>query len=291
MVMADFYKTVESDDAFVKVKDLPGNNGAQLCRYQNGLQVVVKVIDAKTLTGKTTQRGLPVIDGGRHSLAYRRLAEMFGWEYLVPKIVLKTIKGKQTSIQQYVTALSCRDLDDALVEGADVAKKLWIKRLLHVTDLVSREEWLKLCLLDMLACSRDRHINNVGFRMSGTNENGEATYGLVAWDNDASFGLTFERYYCVFHKYIFPKRMPIFLRDHIDMFSELEYGFFVEKLTEYLTTDEIRDVWLRMQWVVRYPYKMPYKVMSKGAKRPTEFPSYGSFFKFGALVEQINLTL
>lgn len=287
--MADFYKTVE-DEKFVKVKDLPGNNGATLCKYPNGLLVVVKEICDKTPKGKTTQRGLDVADGGRHSLAYKRLSEMFGWEYLVPKIVLKQVNGKKMSIQQYITALSCRDLDDALAEGADVDKKLWIQKLLHVTSLVSREEWLKLTLLDLIACSRDRHINNVGFRMSGTDENGKATYGLVAWDNDAAFGLTYERYYCVFHKYIFPKRMPLFLQDHLTMFRELDYGFFEEKLTEYLLPGEIRDVWLRMQWLIRYPYKLPYKVMSKGAKRPTEFPSYQSFFRFGRLVD-LNLTL
>lgn len=288
--MADFYKTVEGE-TFVKVKDLPGNNGAMLCKYPNGLLVVVKEIRDKTPKGKTTQRGLDVADGGRHALAYRRLSEMFGWEYLVPKIVLKQVNGKKTSIQQYITALSCRDLDSDLAEGADVNKKLWIQKLLHVTSLVSREEWLKLTLLDLIACSRDRHINNVGFRMSGTDENGKATYGLVAWDNDAAFGLMYERYYCVFHKYIFPKRMPLFLQDHLTMFRELDYGFFEEKLTEYLLPDEIRDVWLRMQWLVRYPYKLPYEVMSKGAKRPKEFPSYRSFFRFGCLVDQVNLTL
>lgn len=288
--MADFYKTVE-DETFVKVKDLPGNNGATLCKYTNGLMVVVKEIRDKTPKGKTTQRGLDVADGGRHSLAYRRLSEMFGWEYLVPKIVVKQVNGKKTSIQQYITALSCRDLDSDLAEGADVKKKLWIQKLLHVTSLVSREEWLKLTLLDLIACSRDRHINNVGFRMSGTDVNGKATYGLVAWDNDAAFGRMYERYYCVFHKYMFPRRMPLFLQDHITMFRELDYGFFEEKLTEYLLPGEVRDVWLRMQWLIRYPYKLPYKVMSKGAKHPTEFPSYQSFFRFGCLVDQVNLTL
>lgn len=276
-MLNDFFVTVSQNRVPERViKTLPGKTGATLRQYADGLRVVVKQVDTKS-TKK--QRGISVKNSGRHAVAFYKLAKLLGWDNLLPKITRKYEDGSEYAIQQYVSAVSCGDIDPDLAEGVRVDKRLWVNKLRKVCSVVPDETWLKVILLDILACSRDRHINNIGFVTTGTvNTSGRADISLVAWDNAVTFGLYFTKYKQVFHKYLFADSVPLCVKPYLDMLNTLTLDAFMDTLGDDLTQTEIVDLYLRMQFILRYPHKLPYTLFSEGAVSSDMFPSRKSYF-------------
>ena len=143
-----------------------------------------------------------------------------------------------------------------------------------MNEVVPIETWRKLLVLDILGGVRDRHVNNVGIlmRSDGTSP----TYQPVAWDNAVSFGRTFDLYHNVFHKFLF--RRSFDLGAAWKVVDKINKADLRDALGEYLQRDFIDDAYKRITFFRDFPYRLPFKICSKGDDSPNEFPSYARYF-------------
>lgn len=248
-----------------------GKSGALLGTWADGTKAIVKVAKNALPNGKTSQRGIPVETHPRRELAYVKLAEMLGWSSLVPKVALFQCGGKEASAQAFLTAAHLNQFCKALNKRTNDG---WVEGLRETTGLAPKSQWLRLVVMDLLANSRDRHINNVGLRILFPTD--KATYRLVAWDNAVSFGESFHFYHQVFHKYLFRKHLD--LSTVWDTLTALREQDFNEVLGSLITPEEVRHAWRRCQFLVEFPYRLPWKRFSKGNEEPGTFPDYKEYF-------------
>lgn len=251
-----------------------GKSGALLATYEGGVKAIVKVMKSKLPSGHHRQRGISASVHPLHEVAYYRVAQMFGYEHLVPETVLtmKAMPGYTASAQLFMPAHHLNELQPKLMNVDDPN---WGAMLAETCTVVPKHFWKELLACDILAGVRDRHANNVGFLVRS--ENDRPLYRIVAWDNAVSFGRTFERYHNVFHKYLFRRSV-----DLGDVWKKLD-GLTLQDLRasvgEYLQPEDLKHAFLRVRFFVDYPYRLPFKVCSKGHDSPHDFPDYKSYFE------------
>lgn len=272
--MVTRFATTVTEEKPQSVKPLTdGKTGALLATYKNGVKAVIKPVKETLPNGKTMQRGIPVRTHPYREVAYYLLAKMVGFDDLVPETVL-THKAVDAwaSAQVFMPAYHLRQLQSKL---ADTHRKDWSELLIKTALRVPKLYWRQLVALDIIAGTRDRHASNVGILMRiGDNA---PIYRLVAWDNAVTFGLTFERYHNVFHKFLFRKTIDFgALWPALDKLT-LERMNAV--LGPYLTDEEIRHAYMRLCFFRDYPYRLPWRVVSEGTDSPHDFPDYAAYFE------------
>ncbi len=257
-----------------KITNAPGGkSGALLATYENGVKAIVKVAKDKLPSGHRKQRGIPAALHPTREVAFYRAAELLGYGDLVPEttLTMKAVPGVLASAQMFVPAHHLNELQPKL---KNVDDRHWGTLLAETCMVVPKKFWKHLLAVDILGGVRDRHANNVGFLMKS--EGDRPVYRIVAWDNAVSFGRGFDRYHNVFHKYLF--RRSVDLGDTWRAFDGLTRADLRDALADYLLPDEIEDAYLRMRFFINYPYRLPWRVCSKGNDSPHDFPKYESYF-------------
>lgn len=251
-----------------------GKSGALVATYEGGVKAVVKMPKEKLPSGHRKQRGIPAALHPTREVAFYRAAKLLGFGDLVPETVLtkKAVPGCVSSAQLFIPAHHLHELDPDL---NDVDDPHWGTTLMRTCVVVPKPFWRSLLALDILGGVRDRHANNVGFIMRS--EDDRPIYRIVAWDNAVSFGETFDRYHNVFHKYLF--RRSVDLADTWAVFDNLTRSDLSYALDEFLSPVEIEHAFLRTRFFIDFPYRLPWKVCSKGHDDPHEFPDYRTYFE------------
>lgn len=281
MTVSEFSDLVTSDKPR-KLEPAPGGkSGALLATYEGGVKAIVKVSKDKLPSGHRKQRGIRAELHPTREVAFYRASQLLaelrgageGDDGLVPETVLttKAVPGVVSSAQLFIPA---RHLDEVVPELEDLDDPSWGAFLAEACARVPKVFWKRLLVLDILAGSRDRHANNVGLRMRVVDD--QPIYRAVAWDNAVSFGETFDRYHNVFHKHLF--RRSVSLGDEWRALDKLTRADLRYALGGLLGPDELEHGFLRTRFFGDYPYRLPWKVCSKGHDDPHEFPDYETYF-------------
>lgn len=278
--MSEFSDLVTAEKP-LKLEEAPGGkSGALLATYEGGVKAIVKATKDRLPSGHRRQRGIAAALHPTREVAFYRAAllcdELRGageQDAIVPETVLttKAVPGVVSSAQLFVPA---RHLDELEPELKDVDAPGWGRALADTCLVVPKAFWKRLLVVDILGGVRDRHANNVGLRMRVIDD--QPVYRPVAWDNAVSFGKTFDRYHNVFHKHIF--RRSVDLGDDWRTFDRMTRADLRYALDEYLGPDELEHAFLRTRFFGDYPYRLPWKVCSKGHDDPHEFPDYEAYF-------------
>lgn len=265
----------------VKLEPAPGGkSGALLATYEGGVKAIVKATKDKLPSGHRRQRGIPAVLHPTREVAFYRaaqlLAELRGagsGDDLVPETVMttKAVPGVAASAQLFIPA---SHIDELSPELKDLDDPKWGVHLAAACLRVPKVFWKRLLIADILGGVRDRHANNVGFRMRV--EHDQPTYRAVAWDNAVTFGKTFDRYHNVFHKHIF--RRSVDLGEEWRPLDRLTRADLRHALGDLVGPDDLEHAFLRTRFFGDYPYRLPWKVCSDGHDDPHEFPDYERYF-------------
>lgn len=269
-----------------KLASLPGGkSGALLATYDSGLKAVIKISKEALPNGKTRQRGIPVLTHPQREIAFYELAKLLGFDHLVPETVLTTaaVPGFTASAQLFVPAQKLKQLEPEL---KDVHADSWMKTLASTASLVPRHVWRQLLALDLIACSRDRHAGNVGLRLRLVED--RPVYRLVAWDNAVSFGKTFRNYHNVFHKALF--RTSVQFDDVWSVLDSITDAQLTDALSPYLDAEEVEHACARRRFFQEFPYRLPWKMLSRGHEDPADFPDYRAYFEPFVEAERLPLS-
>lgn len=250
-----------------------GKSGALLATYEGGVRAIVKSPKARLPSGHARQRGIAAELHPGREIAFYRAAAALGLGDLVPETVPTTraVPGVVCSAQLFVPARRLEDMDARL---RDFDARGWGATLAEASAAVPKRFWKSLLVLDIIGGSRDRHSNNVG--IVTRIEDGEPVYRIAAFDNAVSFGLTFDRYHNVFHKHLFRRSVDLGgVWSVLDGLTRADLRYAVGGL---LTPEEINHAFMRARFFVDYPYRLPWKVCSKGNDDPREFPDYSGYF-------------
>lgn len=255
-----------------------GKVGSRLATYSNGIQAVVKIASTvATKRNRELQRGLPVTTFPRREVAFYRLCKILH-KYdpkfeVVPETILGEFEGVTASYQQYTTSARLVAIEPRLRKPND--REMWAISLREtLRDKLPPSDTLRLTVLDYLACSRDRHAANYGARLDIVD--GKACWRAIGWDNGCSFGLTQKNYHCVAHKYLF--RFAMDLEPVWDALQKIQRSDLVSGLGGLLLDEEIDHVWLRVQFMLLFPHRMPWITLSQGNDDVDSFPTYEKFF-------------
>lgn len=252
-----------------------GKVGARLATYANGIEAVMKVAHPSTMKGeRSMQNGIPTAKIPSREVAFYKLSRLFGFN-VVPETVLGTFEGHATSFQQYMSSAKLYDVDPRL-RHPKRDKEAWSIALREVLrDSVQLQDTVKLTLLDFIACSRDRHAANYGAALDI--DQGKARWRLIGWDNGCAFGLTQEKYHCVAHKHLF--RHSFDLSSVWKQLQKLKRSELIDTLVPLITEEAAGHVWLRVQFILTFPHRMPWVTLSEGSDEQDAFPSYAEWFR------------
>lgn len=284
--MTSLFEHTVTEHQPVKVEMIAeGKVGARLATFKNGVQAVMKLAeDRSPKKGKKQSYGIPVSTLPYREVAFYQLNKLCDFD-VVPETVLSHYKGVPASYQQWIQATKLYEIDKRLMNLDD--EDTWVVAFRETMRSFPMNDALQLAVLDVLACSRDRHGANLGARLAI--ESGKARWRLFGWDNGASFSTKFTRYHNVVHKYIF--RFAFDLSPVWQKLNDLRQGAMDEALSGLLSDEEIEHTWLRLQFMREYPYKLPWSVFSQGAESPNDFPSYADYFKPLAATTPVRFVL
>jgi hypothetical protein len=273
--VSEFSDLVTRDKPRTLGKANGGKSGALLATYEGGVKAIVKVAKDKLPSGHRKQRGIPAEVHPAHEVAFCRAAQLLGYGDLVPETVLtaKAVPGVVASAQLFVPARHLGDVCPKLKKDLDAPG--WGALLAEACLVVPKLFWKRLLAVDIIGGARDRHANNVGLRMRVVED--QPVHRIVAWDNAVSFGKTFDRYHNVFHKHIF--RSSVDFEDVWPVLDKLTRADLRYSLDEYLSLDLLEHAFLRARFFVDYPYRLPWKVCSKGIDDSSAFPDYRAYFE------------
>ncbi len=255
-----------------------GKSGALLASYEGGVRAIVKVPKSKLPSGHRAQRGIPAELHPTREVAFYRAALALGCGDLVPETVLtaRAVPGVVASAQVFVPA---RTLGKIRPELRDVDAPGWGAALAEACTVVPKMFWKRLLAVDVVGGSRDRHANNVGLVMHVDGD--QLIHRIAAWDNAVSFGRTFDRYHNVFHKHIF--RRSVLFDDVWPVLDGLTRADLRDAVGGLLEPDEVEHAFLRARFFVDFPYRLPWKVCSKGNDDSRGFPDYRDYFEPAAV--------
>lgn len=273
--MTSAFRHIATTQQPVKVDMITeGKVGARLVTFRTGLQAVMKLAEksAAKKQSQTKQYGIEIRSLPKREVAFYELSKLLGFE-VVPETVLGTYEGETASYQQYVRSVKVYEIEPKLkdVENEDQ----WVVAFRELMRQFPEDDVTQLTLLDFLACARDRHGANYGARLDV--KDSKARWRLIGWDNGVAFGETMERYHCVAHKYLY--RFSFNFSKFWDKLEHLRHADLQDALEGLIEGSEIEHVWLRLQFLLAYPQRLPWHVLSQGAQSPSEFPSYASYFK------------
>lgn len=250
-----------------------GKVGAYLATYRGGTAVMKLALDKTPKRGKRAAYGISSRTMPNREVAFYRLAQLLEFTSVVPETVLTSYKDTSASAQRYVHAMKLSDVDHRLLETEDHDE--WVVFFRETLRKFPVSDLQKLTLLDMIACARDRHANNYGVVLEVNDDS--VRYRLVGWDNAAAFGLRFSRYHNVVHKYVF--RHTFDLEPYFDKLHSIRRDDFNDAVYGLLGSEQTQHAWLRLQFILEYPHRLPWHVLSGGQDEPGEFPPYVEYFE------------
>ena len=262
--MTEFEKTVRTMKPISKPKKIgEGRFGARLAEYENGYKAVVK----PQLIGDVFRKQ-PTERAPYCAEAFYRFSQLIAPGFVPETYVIK-VGGHIWSAMKWIPGFHVRKYDARAFHKDDddfVPPKL--RRICF--QAAPKSAWLRLTLLDLIGNSRDRHGKNVLVRP-------KHVVPLGAIDNDFALGLTFRGTRNVFHQYLFYWHWydPALLRE----VSRLTVKDFKGAICPLLEPVYAEHCMRRLDWVMEYPHRMPWRIIGQGAQRSVEFPSYERWFK------------
>ena len=282
--MTKFEKTVRESKP-TKVEPIKHSKfGAMKATYTNGMAAVVKPQRDVSPFDRPMQRGLLISTQPAREVAFYKLAQMLAFDDVVPETLLIMHDGKQASAQIFTPTVHLHQLQPMLLKKEELGQEGWVSLLQETCRAVPKRLWVRLLILDIIAGSRDRHINNVGVVVKMKEPRPE--YSILGWDNACTFGATFAKYHNVFHKYLF--KYAVQLEAHWDMLEKFTLVDFTRVLGELLNPIDVAQAYERLQFMLEYPYRLPWRVMSQGHDDSDSFPSYSAWFGNHATTEPVN---
>jgi len=262
--MTEFERTIRKLKPRTVKKIGEGRFGARVAVYDNGYKALIKV----PLNGRTF-RFLDTSPAHKREEAFYRLGELY-FPGVVPETYATIMDGFPVSAQMYVPGFHPRQYDDELFDTERADFNGNFKRVLY--GAAPRDKWKRLVVLDVIGNSRDRHGKNVLIRPHNPVK-------LVAIDNGFSLGRTFRGYRNVFHKHLYYGHFhaPAALKD----LEFLDLKDIVDAIVPLVDKEHAEHVMRRIEWVLEYPHRLPFRVFSKGAKKSIDFPPYSAYFKRG----------
>lgn len=257
-----------------------GKVGAFKAQYRTGCAVVKLAVPSTPRSGKKAAYGIAAETMPYREVAFYELAKMLGLQEVVPETVLTEYKGCPVSAQEYLHAMHIEDVDERLQDHDD--HDAWVVALRETLRRVPKSDLVKLTLLDFIACARDRHVNNYGLVLQF---GGIEQLRLRGWDNSATFGLGFKRYHSVVHKAVLKHSFDI--APYWENMARQERSSFIPRLSGLIGQEAAEHTWLRLQFVLKYPHRMPWMVFSRGAEDAQKQPSYAHYFPAGHLKQQV----
>lgn len=259
--MTDFEKTVKTMQPVKLEKIGEGLFNAHLAVYSNGWKAVCKHDPSNKVF-----RQLPTRLAHRREAAFYRFSQLF-YPGVVPETYVVKVKGVECSAQMFVPGMHARAYDKKLFDTERDDFSSNFKHILY--KIASKPDWKRLVMLDVVGNSRDRHGKNIIVRP-------KFPIPLSAIDNGFSLGKTFRSYRNVFHRYLFKNHFhaPAVLK-HLE---KIQYNDIKEAIVPLLDAVYAYHAMKRLEWVLEFPHRLPYRVFSQGAQRTVEFPSYKKYF-------------
>lgn len=261
--MTEFEKTVKTMKWIRKPKKIgEGRFGARLAEYENGFKAVVK----PQLVGGIFRK-LPTERAPYCEEAFYHFGELMA-PGLVPETYTIKVDGHIWSAQKWVPGFHVREYDKKVFDKECTDFMGNLRRVCFTA--APKSVWRRLALVDIVGNSRDRHGKNVLVRP-------KRAMPLAGIDNGFALGLTFRGTRNVFHQYLFYWRWydPALLREA----SKLTVVDFKDAICPLLEPIYAEHCMRRLDWVLEYPHRMPWRIIGQGAQRSVEFPSYESWFK------------
>lgn len=259
--MSDFETTVKTMQPVKLERIGEGKFNAHLATYSNGWKAVCKHDSSNKVF-----RRLPTNMAHRREEAFFHLAELI-YPGVVPETYVCEIRGKECSAQKYTPGIHARAYDSSLfdTERSDFGSNF--KSVIY--GAAPKADWKRLAMLDLVGNSRDRHGKNVLLRPGNK-------LPIMAIDNGFSLGKTFRSYRNVFHRYLFNYHFyaPHLLKE-LEKLELLEIREAIVPLLEPVYAEHVRR---RIDWVLEFPHRLPWRIISCGADRTVDFPSYKRFF-------------
>ncbi len=249
-----------------------GRVGAFKATYRTGLAVMKLATPKTPRSNKRAAYGIAAETMPYREVAFYELAKLLSMEDVVPETVLISYKGVPASAQLYLHAMHAEDVDKRLKDDSD--EDAWVVAFRETLRAVPKSDLVKLTLLDFLACSRDRHANNYGLVMQPTS--GKEKLRLRGWDNSATFGSGFDRYSSAIHKAVL--RHSFDLSPYWGKLASVRKDVIIPRLSTLIGDVGAEHAWLRLQFVLEYPHRMPWAVFSRGSDDAEDLPSYSNFF-------------
>jgi len=261
--MTEFEKTVKTMKPSAKPKKIgEGRFGARLAVYENGYKAVIKPqMEGGVFRRQRTERA-PYCEE-----AFYHFSQLI-YPGVVPETYTIKLNGHVWSAQLFVPGFHVRQYDAKLFNKE---REDFLPNLRRVCFAAApKQAWKRLSLLDLLGNSRDRHGKNVLIRP-------KHVLPLAAIDNSFALGLTFRGTRNVFHQYLFYWQWydPALLRE----VSKLTVKDFKGAICPLLEPIFAEHCARRLEWVLEYPHRLPWRIISQGAERSVEFPSYAPWFK------------
>jgi hypothetical protein len=259
--VTEFEKAVKTTKPIKVTKIGEGRFHARLAEYADGWKAIIK-----RAMHDGVFRKLPTV------LAPEREEAMYHVSQLIyPGVVPETYKikhdGETSSAQLWVPGFHVRSYDSKVFNKDRDDFYTNIKKVCY--QAAPKEAWKRLTMLDIIANSRDRHGKNVMVRP-------KRAVPFAAIDNSFCLGLTFRGYRNVFHQYLFNWHYydPALLRE----VGKLTVKDFVNAIGSLLPTIYGEHCMRRLEWVQEYPHRLPWRIMSQGAERSIDFPTYEEWF-------------
>ena len=257
--MTDFEKTVKTTKPTKIQKVGDGKFDAHLAFYPNGWKAICK----PALHTANTYRQLPVRLAHRREEAFFHLGEV-----LVPGFVPETyvckVNDVECSAQMFVPGMHVRAWDKKVFRTSREDFSENFKKIVY--SAAPKEVWKRLTVLDLVGNSRDRHGKNVIIRPGYISP-------VAAIDNGFSLGLTFRAYRNVFHKYLF--NYHFYDPSLLHSLEKIKLKDITDAIVPLLDPIYAEHVMRRIEWILEYPHRLPFRVMCRGEET---FPTYKAWF-------------
>lgn len=261
--MTEFEKTVKTMKPTKITLVGEGRFGARLAVYENGWKAIVK----PQMLGETFRK-MPTERAPYCEEAFYHFSKLI-YPGSVPETYVIKLKGKICSAQLWVPGYHVRQYDAKLFDKSREDFHQNIRRVCY--QAAPKDVWRRLALLDVIGNSRDRHGKNVMVRPK------YKKMPIAAIDNSFALGLTFRGYRNVFHQYLFNWHLydPALLRE----LSTLKVVDFRDAISPLLEPVYAEHCMRRLDWVLEYPHRLPWRIISQGTQRSVNFPTYAEWFK------------
>lgn len=224
----------------IDAKPLKPNNKSPIkVKFDSGITAVARVKTRKK-QGKVFKRGLPVSSLIYREMAYYNLDRLLGFD-LCPDSTFGSYEGHEAVFCAWIEAQPVAKLAGKMLTPTSKRGKLKVKRGLHQVDTL---QIVQSVIESVIACSRDAHSGNL---LVQDMRDGKR---LWSFDNEASFGYRFDRFYDYLHLVYFFNRfsVPLYIKD---LLAKIEHQDLSEALGGLINDLEVEHTYRRVQYLLQ----------------------------------------